>query len=60
MNQHEDISAALADLREQVKEKGSIAEAARAVGMPRAWLSRVLSPKTGRKLKEVASIVDDD
>jgi DNA-binding phage protein len=60
MNQHEDVPAALADLREQVKQKGSIAEVARAVDMPRAWLSRVLSPKTGRKLKEVANLIDDD
>jgi len=60
MNQHEDISAALADLREQVKEKGSIAEVARKVDMPRAWLSRVLSPKTGRKHKEVANLIDGD
>jgi len=60
MEKCEDAPTALADLRERVKQEGSIAEVARAVGMPRAWLSRVLSPKTRRKLEEVASIVDDD
>jgi len=60
MEKCEDVPAALADLREQVKQEGSIAEVARAVDMPRAWLSRVLSPKTGRKLEEVANLIDDD
>jgi DNA-binding phage protein len=60
MPECEDAPTALADLRERVKEEGSIAEVARKVDMPRAWLSRVLSPKTGRKLKEVANLIDDD
>jgi len=60
MEKCEDAPTALADLRERVKEEGSIAEVARKVDMPRAWLSRVLSPKTGRKLKEVANLIDDD
>jgi len=60
MEKCEDVPAALAKLREQVKKEGSIAEVARAVDMPRAWLSRVLSPKTGRKLEEVANLIDDD
>jgi DNA-binding phage protein len=60
MNECEDASTALADLRNRVKKHGSIAETARAVGMSRSWLSRVLSPKTGEKLKEVSELVDKD
>jgi DNA-binding phage protein len=59
MNDYEDLPTALGDLRRRVKEKGSIAEVARAVGMPRAWLSRVLSPKTASKLEEVEEVVSD-
>lgn len=59
MEKCEDAPTALADLRERVKQEGSIAEVARAVGMPRAWLSRVLSPKTGRKLEEVEEVIRD-
>jgi len=59
MPECEDAPTALQDLRNRVKEKGSIAEVARAVDMPRAWLSRVLSPKTGRKLEEVEEVIRD-
>lgn len=59
MPECEDVPTALQDLRTRVKQKGSIAEVARAVDMPRAWLSRVLSPKTGRKLEEVEEVIRD-
>jgi len=59
MEKCEDAPTVLAKLREQVKQEGSIAEVARAVDMPRAWLSRVLSPKTGRKLEEVEEVIRD-
>jgi len=59
MEKREDAPTALQDLRNRVKQKGSIAEVARAVDMPRAWLSRVLSPKTGRKLEEVEEVIRD-
>jgi DNA-binding phage protein len=59
MPECEDAPTALQDLRNRVKQKGSIAEVARAVDMPRAWLSRVLSPKTGRKLEEVEEVIRD-
>jgi DNA-binding phage protein len=59
MEKCEDAPTALQNLRNRVKEKGSIAEVARAVDMPRAWLSRVLSPKTAIKLEEVEEEIRD-
>jgi len=54
------VQAALGNLRRRVKEKDSIAAVARAVDMPRAWLSRVLSPKTQAKLREVEEHLSSD
>jgi transcriptional regulator of acetoin/glycerol metabolism len=50
----------LRDLRKRVKEqKGSVAEMARELDMPRTALSRVLGPKTIDKIAEVEQILTD-
>lgn len=54
-----DIPTELSSLRNKIKQSSSIAEVAREVDMERAWLSRVLSPKTQDKLTEVRRVVED-
>lgn len=56
----ESVSESLEELRSRVKQSSSIASLARKVDMQRAWLSRVLSPKTQQKIKEVEERLEED
>jgi len=59
-------SERLRTLRERIQlhialdgtDENSIADVARAVGMQRAWLSRVISEKTTDKLEEVEEVLN--
>lgn len=55
----ESVSEKLRSLRTEIKSQGTIAEMARSVNMSREWLSRVVSPKTARKLEEVEEVLND-
>jgi DNA-binding phage protein len=56
----DNVATELQDLRTEIKDHSSIAEVAREVGMQREWLSRVLSPRTQRKIEQIRVLLDAD